>query len=700
MLALRTLIVTALPLLVSSSTIQQCSHHPASPHFSPVLDSLQCYNDFTTHIRCTWEEDPLTPLHLSVRNGQSPCVSDSLPALLPSGKTFRSCIYKTSLFSVVAHSFFYNVSCASKATVLNVAQQGKVSTPINLTVSEGEDEGRVLRWGSPYSPSSKRTLTYQLKYRRHGHDWTVVKNLTSSELVIEKTALLPGYLYEARVRAHGDVGTWSDWSPPVSWMIEKVGVLNLQCVMVNKGLVCGWQVKREHAQVLSYHLCWRKAGEPQKCEHCTIQAGELERTDALVDFTCSVVSSTPELLTVEIQTRRLTKDFMNTLYLHLPCPPSVRVENRNDLWKVTWSKPQVNDKIEPTYQVCVRRSDAQTHENTIYNITGIIFSFEIPNNFLLYQTQYVVQVRTLPDRECSGKPSNWSKPAYFTTGSAPQTSTFIYIFIGVFVLVLFIILYKALPSCHRRVELWKVSIPSPIKSKVLEDMSIRKSPVGWALSVNEKNSVCVLQSSDNPIIYEGSILECPLLPYLDDSSGNISITKADWTHASKGSSSKEDSSMADTSGMSFVGPYILCCQESVSASEASDPCSSLSSYDEENMSAHKSTSDSSAGKGVYVFSPPTFLPSTDDHAHRGVSTQSSLSELQVDSPPAYSPSSAGIPFSHPSGYCLMPRMDLSVAVWAQASGPPPESARETHSSKDAEGDEHTRSYVTLSQPQS
>jgi len=45
----------------------------------------------------------------------------------------------------------------------------------------------------------------------------IVDNINASEYMINKESLLPGNHYQARVRARGPVGLWSDWSPLVSW---------------------------------------------------------------------------------------------------------------------------------------------------------------------------------------------------------------------------------------------------------------------------------------------------------------------------------------------------------------------------------------------------------------------------------------------------------------------------------------------------
>lgn len=128
--------------------------------------------------------------------------------------------------------------------------------PENLTVSEESDGSRLLRWSSPYPPSSSlsKNVTYQLSFRTQAEDtWTVSsqhiephyiddeswqskpavallkltphhihlstqkQTVANTSLKLERQRLLPGRRYEARVRARAALGRWSEWTPLVIW---------------------------------------------------------------------------------------------------------------------------------------------------------------------------------------------------------------------------------------------------------------------------------------------------------------------------------------------------------------------------------------------------------------------------------------------------------------------------------------------------
>lgn len=49
----------------------------------------------------------------------------------------------------------------------------------------------------------------------------MVDDINATQFVIESQTLLLGYSYEARVRARGAGGQWSDWSARVVWVTEE-----------------------------------------------------------------------------------------------------------------------------------------------------------------------------------------------------------------------------------------------------------------------------------------------------------------------------------------------------------------------------------------------------------------------------------------------------------------------------------------------
>ncbi|KAI5097305.1 colony stimulating factor 2 receptor, beta, low-affinity (granulocyte-macrophage) isoform X1 [Silurus meridionalis] len=483
MFSLRTLLIAALPLLVLSSEPEQCSFQEFTRHskYSPVLASLQCYNDFTTQIRCTWEEPADAHLHIAV-------VDD-----------------------------------------------------INVT-----------------------------------------------EFVIESQTILLGYSYEARVRARSPVGPWGSWSQKVVWMIEKEGIVNLQCVLKEGGVMCDWLVQSSQAKFLSYYLCGHISGRDMKCIHCDSQV-EPSQFENFVHLKCYMDSPEPELLTMEIRSLRKFKAICNPDNIQPPRPLQLKVYMKDDVLKLSWARPSVSEKLTLSYLVYLESID---------------------------------------------------------------------------------------------------------KEKLLDN----------PYTDNEKTSVFIIQTSDNPIICKGSISEYPLLTCSSDI--DLAMTDSGWPQGSSHSSLFVEGQticrMTDKSGISFIGPYILCRKDSSSTTETSDTFfSSHLNFGDDERYVSESTEDSMSIKGGYVLTPPKNSASECSTKIDNLSSEnreSKKSELPNDDPPAYTPSpdaASSAIFSHPSGYCLMPNME-TVAGWVSASIPLPEgnTERKLHQ---IEGDSPERSYVTLSQ---
>ncbi|KAF5893282.1 cytokine receptor common subunit beta-like isoform X2, partial [Clarias magur] len=466
---------------------------------SSVMASLQCYNDFTTQICCTWKDTHHTHLHMPISDGK-PCVPDGQSR----GNFIQSCIYRTNIFPMSKHVFFFNTSCPSKKTTFNITAQGKVLPPTNFSEKKEKSGDRLLSWNSPYSPSSSlsSSLTYQIKYRRHKDEWIVVDDIKDTKFVIESRAFSLGSSYEAKVRARGAIGLWSDWSARVVWVTEEDGVINLQCVIKEGEVTCSWQVKKWHAEFLSYQLCGHINGMRVKCISCNSYTEDLH-SETFLDFTCSLQSSEPERLTVDIRTLRKTKFFENNENIQSPSPSRLQAHYEDGGWKLSWDRPNVDKKLSLSYEVSLKSNDTKLHK-VDFKVSEADFNCNVPRN-LLASTVYMAQVRAVPTNGFSGLPSDWSEPTSFTTDPESWYSTIIYILITAFVAMLFIILYNALPACHRRVVLWNVSIPSPINSKVLGEMSNKKFLVGEAnpYTGTERSSVFIIQSSDNPIICKG-----------------------------------------------------------------------------------------------------------------------------------------------------------------------------------------------------
>ncbi|KAK9977367.1 hypothetical protein ABG768_019186 [Culter alburnus] len=667
--------------LLVRGDINLCPFYEVTPgKESPLMDSLQCYNDYKTNVQCSWEVDPHVHPHAtgnislfelyywdtSIKIKKTKCVPHRPGVLLPNGKISHECRYKSRRMGAgTNHTLFFNVPCTPRSTFLNVAQHGKVKAPVDLTEMEVNGGSHLLSWKSPYPASSNitSTLVYQLQYRRHKHDWTTVDNINASTYMIDKESLLPGYHYEAKVRARGPVGLWSDWSHPVSWKThndEVSGVYNLQCVIEGeKTVTCTWQMKTDYLQVMSYHLWCRDSNDAKFsacCEYPQLQSRDVE----LSEFMCSVTVSDPYLLTVELRPMQYSRMFKTHEHIRFPQPDKIQVMEEDGIFKMTWPVPDVKKVILYSTELKLL-----SHKDLV-NITleqGVNF-FDIPSKNLSCSTEYQAQIRLLliPDSEYIIPPSDWSEPAVFTTKPAASTSIspVIYILVPVFVAVLFIILYNALPVCYRRVKLWKGSVPSPIKSKVLEGI-IKKSSTGWPHLQIEKEttSICVLLATDNISLCKSSVSQEPLLLHTEDVS--VKAVKIGQSSGSNHLCTYVGEGMCkDKSGMNFSGPYILCCEDSCSRDKGLD-----GSTDRDHTSVLGKTESFAPINGGYVVTPPTAMPATQNPAPVDSPTNN-----PSDEPPAYTPGpdQGCMVVPHPSGYFMMPCVAMGQSEPRGSSG--------------------------------
>ncbi|XP_056607703.1 cytokine receptor common subunit beta isoform X1 [Triplophysa dalaica] len=662
-----TLHLTMLGLLVGSSTAHQCPLHDIKPGTGfPVMDSLQCYNDYQNYVQCTWEED--SHVHSwAAGNGTSQLNyrehmnnTDKLCALLgpgvalSNGKISYSCRYNTKRFvTVINHTVYFKVPCESGTKSFSVAKHGKVLSPIDLTEKPSDNGDHVLSWKSPYPASSNitRSLTYQLQYSMDGQDWTTVDNISASEFMIEKKMLFHGYLFQARVRARGAVGLWSNWSQPVSWKTHNGGAFNLQCVVEgDTNVMCSWQMKTEISHFMSYHLWYRhsdtQASEPSVCCGTPLLKS---RGAEVSEFYCDINSSDPHLLTVELRPVYHSRHFYPSKNIQLPQAEPVHVKETDGVFRLNWSTPA--SYVPETFFIQLKISTDKTA--ALYNLTGNERFFKISSKSLHPSTQYKAQIRFLlrASHELKGLPSKWSQPKVFTTGPASWSiKTVIYILVSLIVAGIFIGFYHALPVCHRRIKLWNGSIPSPINSRVMEEI-IKKSSSAWPYlqSEKEKTSLCVMQATDNISICKSSTSGESLLLHTEDVSLDATAVKKGWSDGlvHSGSYVLEDM-YQDNSGMSFSGPYILCCEESCGQVEifgtSSDRCHTFLSETSEN---------SGPTNGGYVVTPPMLVTQTPP-------VDSSIINPS-DVPPAYTPKldQGNIVHLQPSGYFMMPCIGVS-----------------------------------------
>ncbi|KAI1884526.1 hypothetical protein AGOR_G00227280 [Albula goreensis] len=557
---------------------------------SSLFESLRCYCDYKSYIRCSWTDSkhtngtPSSLFHWNrLKKRMSLCALNGQPTELPDGRIYVQCQYNTTLFALGNRdSFLFNTSCAPLLSkTLTPLQHVRVGPPLKVSQIPMKGGGMVLEWLHPQLSSHSlldSMVDYQVSYRRLGQDWTDVE-VSGQKYKIEADILVPGCKYEARVRARKDKGIWSEWSPLVAWQTkaqEGLGASNLRCLFDGEKVVnCTWEVKRELARFINYSLQYRlsAASDAQMCDESSVFS--TDSREPVLRFGCSFTVSNPgQQLEVHLIP---TYNFQSYKSIKSAPPAPVNVTEKGQEWVLSWTPPKHPSDCCPL-EVCYGRCEKEESEHC-HDFAKGVSSFTIHRSYLLPSTCYRAKVRTLAIKkfDYSGFPSEWTEPVEWTSHPAPWSiTTLIYIFISVLVAVMFIILYFTLPACHRRIILWHVSVPSPIKSKVLEEI-MKRSP----------NSLPALQKEmERTRICSVQVLDKVQLPcFLEDSKHPLELTNGSgissksWEGDGQSDelSSPDSLSEKDTS-MSFSGPYILCPTCSSQGSNAEDEASAETSH--------------------------------------------------------------------------------------------------------------------------
>ncbi|CAL8273179.1 unnamed protein product [Lota lota] len=571
------LFCAVLPLLVFGSGPNNCNLCQSSFHgVSPELESLLCYNDYTSQIHCQWREEQSTqenmPLELwnwsPLEKRESLCEPlDGPPVPHDDHHRLMRCRHNNSVFAIaINHTFFFKTptatSCSSSDHRMDLSQQLRVRPPVDLSVRISEEGHQLIQWSSPYpvlSPLS-HNLTYQLSYRREGQDTWENEMLTKTHLKLSNEHLhCQGCWYEARVKAMWVTrGLWSEWSPLVMWKTPEATdqTPSMQCVLDGeKNVTCSWELRKELAHFITYQVeCQHKYQKPITKRCCVLQEVTpiSHHSEALLRYSCSLTSSNLENLTLELIPELNAKSFAAHRNIRPNPPMAVRVAEKDRNWIVEWEKPLPDLSL--SYQV--RYWNTLNEEDThLQNISEGFTSLTITGASLGPSQLYKVQVRALlpvGDSSFTGLPSEWTKPEEWSSHAGSTWSPETLLYVGLCVLAS--LLFFSIQASRRKVMAWLKSGPSPNKSK---------------LFLESKNWSC------NQIIMEKEIMDVCRVNHLDSfSSCSFSEATLDKKRKWQTSLSEDEGCLdcdhltspkfadqivcSDTSAVSFNGPYIIC----------------------------------------------------------------------------------------------------------------------------------------------
>ncbi|XP_048870144.1 cytokine receptor common subunit beta-like [Brienomyrus brachyistius] len=534
-------------------------------HKSALLESLQCHNDYFSYIRCSWTEKteartPVFLFHLDTEEyRESPCLPYRPPIHLPGGWTTFQCQYNTTMFTIGENDgfLFRTPHVHLLSWVFNLSLHERSCLLLNVSPTLSERGGALLHWRTCLRQSP--AANYQLSYRPLEGNWEVVE-VSAMAWKIEADSLANGSWYEAKVRAPVGRGSWGDWSPVVQWKTKGTmlpGPTNLQCLSDGElKVLCSWELSKELARFVIYRLWYRFRGIA-KNELCGDPKVSEKPGEPALLFSCSLllVSQHSELL-LNLTPTYIFRSFPVAEHIWLPHPDLVQVKEKDGHWKLSWT-PSKTELVPVIYEICYWCIETPK-ERHCYN-SPLTYS-DISQASLLSGSRYTAQVRAMiGPSEYRGNSSDWSEPVEWTT--PPAVSMLVYLLPGACVIIFALILLYGFPSCSRIIQSWLKSIPTPLKSKVL-NMGF---PASWlAVHIEQDqatiSSVEMLENTQIPpacLDLSGHHSQPMWLMSADDMGLYQCIAEQGWESASDRGGQRHNGPSKDTPLACLALPFII-----------------------------------------------------------------------------------------------------------------------------------------------
>ncbi|XP_058617072.1 cytokine receptor common subunit beta-like isoform X2 [Onychostoma macrolepis] len=428
---------------------------------SSALESLECRNDYRSHIRCSWRDDPhvhLSLLHMDPDDLRvSPCVQIPNPSQNATGKERVYCQYNTSLFAIGFDDLFF----------FHTPHSSGISRTFRLKRFDADTEWNFYHLDDTPPPSPLTSDPFRHHDQKHSVE-------IDREIIKDKKG---GKIHNKPTQKHGENKTevLTD-RPELISEYSLPGPSNLNCVLSDgNNLSCSWDLKTDLAQYISYPLSYRTNSTAPN-EWCCVEKVEVTNKGDLLRIVGAFSVFEPGVLQVQLTPMPATKVIRSYEHIQPACPTGLSVELRGEDWILNWTLTKYRTLPLTTE---LKYWSLLTHEDVknIFLSDGEMV-FAISERSLKGSSEYRAQVRCNVSASrrsgwrYSGYPSEWSDPVYWTTRPeplAPHLVTFLlYFLIATLASVVSIIAFIILVVVQRRLREWDMSLPSPVHSKVSE----------------------------------------------------------------------------------------------------------------------------------------------------------------------------------------------------------------------------------------
>ncbi|XP_037702438.1 cytokine receptor common subunit beta isoform X2 [Choloepus didactylus] len=578
-----------------------CGPSMAEAQETVPLQTLRCYNDYTSRIVCRWADTQAAQGLLNVTlqrrlNDDAPkpvsCdLGDNLPwsDCSPPHCVPRRCIIPYKLF-VMADRDHYSFRPDRPLTAQHtfpLAQHVQPPAPTDLHVSSTGGHF-VLSWsvalGGPQgSLLSQKDLEFEVVYRRLQDSWEDAPTLlaTSSHAVLRPEHLVPSSTYVARVRTRlapgsGFSGRPSAWSPEARWSSQpgdEAQPQNLQCVFNGADLLsCSWEVRAEVTSSVSFTLFY-KPSPNSRMEECSPVLTE-KLSGPYTRHRCQIPVADPKTYgeyTVLVQPKVEEKFIKSSENIQM-ARPTLNVTTDSGSYSLRWEAEELFYKhIGYTFHVQYRKDAASWEESnaeTLHNTRSM------PLPHLEPSTRYWARVRVQPTPGgYKGIWSEWSEESVWDTEWVLPVWILALILVAITLILLLVLRFCGIYG-YRLNRKWEEKIPNPSKSHLFQNGGvglwlpgsmtafISRSPPHkeqWGSHVPELEGVSPVVCGDSevsPLTTENPKDACdsPAEPELVPTASGLPPEQPPSPRPSLAAPSGRPESEA--SGFDFNGPYL------------------------------------------------------------------------------------------------------------------------------------------------
>ncbi|CAM4654618.1 unnamed protein product [Leuciscus chuanchicus] len=441
-----------------------CPQHGTFAPESSALESLECRNDYRTHIHCSWRHDPQIPLSLIHMDPDdhrvSPCVQTPKPSQNPTGQERVCCRYNTSLFAIGFDDVFF----------FHTPHSSGISKTFRLTTFEDADPDWNFDQLDDTPPSRLTSDPFRLHEQERSVEINheIVKDQKDGKIQTKSTQKdMEGSENKTEVLFE-EPELISEYALP--------GPSNLHCVLNGgKNLSCSWDLKTDLTRYIIYTLSYRTHSTALAEWYCvekvqvTNEGGFLRMVGVFRIFE-------PGVLQVRLTPTPVTKVICAYQHIQPACPTGLSVELRGEDWILNWTLTKYRTvplTTELKYWSILTPEDVKS----IFLSDGEMV-FAISERSLKGSSEYQAQVRCNVSStrrsgwRYTGYPSEWTDPVYWTTRPEPLAPNLValllYFLIATLASAVSIVVFIVLVVLQRRLREWDVSLPSPVHSKVSE----------------------------------------------------------------------------------------------------------------------------------------------------------------------------------------------------------------------------------------